>query len=68
MKQVGKKAIKVNSGEYNRQVGKMVGKQLIKKNAPLIGGVAAYSSYKKHVKTTASRKRDKTYTEKYSGK
>jgi uncharacterized short protein YbdD (DUF466 family) len=68
MKQVGKKAIKVNSGEYNRQVGKMVVKQLIKKNAPLIGGVAAYKSYENHVKTTARRKKDKTYTEKYSGK
>ena len=68
MKQVGKEAIKVNSGEYNKQVGKMVVKQLIKENAPLIGGVATYTSYKKHLKTTASRKRDKTYTEKYSGK
>ena len=68
MKQVGKEAIKVNSGEYNRQVGKILVKQLIKKNTPLIGGVAAYKSYKKHVKTTTRRKRDKTYTEKYSGK
>ena len=68
MKQVGKKDIKVNSGEYNRQVGKMVVKQLTKETAPWIGGVAAYKSYKNHVKTTASRKRDKTYTEKYSGK
>ena len=68
MKQVGKKAIKVNSGEYNRQVGKMVGKQLIKKNAPAVGGIVAYTSYKKHTKNTTRRKKDKTYTEKYSGK
>ena len=68
MKQAGKKTIKVNSGEYNRQVGKMIGKQLIKENAPLIGGVVAYKSYKNHAKTTTRRKKDKTYTEKYSGK
>ena len=68
MKQVGKKTIKVNSGEYNRQVGKMVGKQLIKKNAPAVGGIVAYTSYKKHTKNTTRRKKDKTYTEKYSGK
>ena len=68
MKQAGKKTIKVNSGEYNRQVGKMIGKQLIKENAPLIGGAVAYKSYKNHAKTTARRKKDKTYTEKYSGK
>ena len=68
MKQVGKKAIKVNSGEYNRQVGKMVGKQLIKKNAPAVGGIVAYTSYKKHTKNTTRRKKDKIYTEKYSGK
>ena len=68
MKQVGKKAIKVNSGEYNRQVGKMVVKGYIKENASLIGGVAAYKSYKNHAKNTARRKKDKTYTEKYSGK
>ena len=60
MKQVGKKAIKVNSGEYNRQVGKMVGKQLIKKNAPAVGGIVAYTSYKKHTKNTTRRKKDKT--------
>ena len=68
MKQAGKKTIKVNSGEYNRQVGKMIGKQLIKENTPLIGGVVAYKSYKNHAKTTTRRKKDKTYTEKYSGK
>lgn len=68
MKQVGKKDIKVNSGEYNRQVGKMVVKQLTKENAPLIGGVITYKSYKKHSKNTARRKKDETYTKKYSGK
>ena len=68
MKQVGKKDIKVNSGEYNRQVGKMIGKQLLKENAPLIGGIVTYKSYKNHAKTTARRKKDKIYTEKYSGK
>ena len=68
MKQVGKKDIKVNSGEFNRQLGKVVVKQSIKESAPLIGGVVTYKSYKNHVKTTARRKRDKTYTEKYSGK
>ena len=68
IKQDGKKAIKVNSGEYNRLVGKRVGKQLIKKNAPAVGGIVAYTSYKKHTKNTTRRKKDKTYTEKYSGK
>lgn len=68
MKQVGKKDIKVNSGEYNKQLGKIIVKQLIKKNAPWIGSFAAYTSYKNMLKNTASRERDKTYTEKYSGK
>jgi uncharacterized short protein YbdD (DUF466 family) len=68
MKQAGKKAIDVDDIEYDKQIRKIVGKQLIKKNAPLIGGVAAYKSYENHVKTTARRKRYKTYTEKYSGK
>ena len=68
MKQVGKKAIEVNDGEYHRQRGKLVVNQSIKAYAPLIGGAAAYRSYKKHVNTTDRRKRDKTYTEKYSGK
>ena len=46
----------------------MAVKQLIKKQAPLIGGAAAYGAYKKHANTTDRRKRDKKYTEKYSGK
>ena len=68
MKQAGKKAIDVDSFEYDRQIRKIIGKQLIKKNAPAVGGIVAYTSYKNHAKTTARRKRDKTYTEKYSGK
>lgn len=68
MKQVGKKDIKVNSGEYNKQFGKIIVKQLIKENAPWIGSFAAYTSYKNMLKNTANRERDKTYTEKYSGK
>ena len=68
MKQAGKKAIEVNDGEYNRQLGKIAVKRLIKKKAPLIGVAAAYGAYKKHANTTDRRKRDKKYTEKYSGK
>ena len=34
----------------------------------MIGGVVVYKSYKNHAKTTTRRKKDKTYTEKYSGK
>ena len=68
MKQVGKKALELNNDEYNRQLGKITVKRSVKQNAPLIGGIAAYTSYKKHSKNTARRKRDKTYTEKYSGK
>ena len=68
MKQAGKKAIDVDSFEYDRQIRKIIGKKLIKKNAPAVGGIVAYTSYKNHAKTTARRKKDKTYTEKYSGK
>ena len=68
MKQAGKKAIDVDSSEYDRQIRKIIGKQLIKKNAPAVGGIVAYKSYKKHTKNTIRRKKDKTYTEKYSGK
>ena len=68
MKQAGKKAIDVDSFEYDRQIRKIIGKQLIKKNAPAVGGIVAYKSYKKHTKNTIRRKKDKTYTEKYSGK
>ena len=68
MKQAGKKAIDVDSFEYDRQIRKIIGKQLIKKNAPAVGGIVAYTSYKKHTKNTIRRKKDKTYTEKYSGK
>ena len=68
MKQAGKKAIDVDDIEYNKQIRKIIGKQLIKKNAPTVGGIVAYKSYKKHTKNTTRRKKDKTYTEKYSGK
>ena len=68
MKQAGKKAIDVDDIEYNKQINKIIGKQLIKKNAPAVGGIIAYKSYKTHTKNTTRRKKDKTYTEKYSGK
>ena len=68
MKQAGKKAIDVDDIEYDKQIRKIIGKQLIKKNAPAVGGIVAYTSYKKHTKNTTRRKKDKTYTEKYSGK
>lgn len=68
MKQAGKKAIDVDDIEYDKQIRKIIGKQLIKKNAPAVGGIIAYKSYKTHNKNTTSRKKDKTYTEKYSGK
>ena len=68
MKQAGKKAIDGDDVEYNKQMLKLIGKQLIKKNAPAAGGIIAYKSYKTHTKNTTHRKKDKTYTEKYSGK
>ena len=68
MKQAGKKAIDVDDIEYDKQIRKIIGKQLIKKNAPAVGGIIAYKSYKTHTKNTTRRKKDKTYTEKYSGK
>ena len=68
MKQAGKKSIDVDYIEYNKQLRKIIGKQLIKKNAPAVGGIIAYKSYKTHTKNTTRRKKDKTYTEKYSGK
>ena len=42
----------------------MIGKQLIKENVPLIGGVVAYKSYKNHAKTTTRRKKKTKHIQK----
>ena len=66
MKQVGKKGIDVDDREYNKLVGKIIGKQLIKQNIPKVAAIGGVIAYKNHSKSTRRRKRDKTYTEKYS--
>ena len=66
MKQVGKKGIDVDDVEYNKQVRKIIGKQLIKQNIPKVAAIGGVIAYKNHSKSTRRRKRDKTYTEKYS--
>ena len=66
MKQVGKKGIDVDDVEYNKQVRKIIGKQLIKQNIPKVAALGGVIAYKNHSKSTRRRKRDKTYTEKYS--